>query len=105
MTARVKAIELALARQRLQLEITAQRAALAGHVTGLQPLFQIADQVQGGVRWLRGHPEVLAAGIAVLAATRADARRFLWRWGQRGFVVWKLWRDGNRWLDKTSARQ
>lgn len=89
----MNAIERALEKQRLQLDIAAQRATLARHATGLQPLFNAADQVRAGARWIRRHPEVVAGGVAVIAAARPGVRRFLWRWGQRAFLVWQFWRD------------
>ncbi len=92
------AIELALEKQRLQLSCAAQRNALAAHAAGLMPLFDAADQARTGVRWVRQNPEIVAGGVAVLAATRPGARRFFWRWGRRAFVAWRLWRDSERWL-------
>jgi hypothetical protein len=96
----MNAIQLALVRQRLQLQIAAQREMLAGHAAGLTPLFDAADQVASGTRWLGRHPEVLAGGVALLVATRRGARQFFWRWTRRGFVLWRLWRDGQRWLNQ-----
>jgi hypothetical protein len=95
----MNAIELALKKQRLQVAATAQREALTLHLAGLQPLFNVADQAQAGVRWISRHPEVVAGGVAVLAAARPGARRFIWRWGRRTLVAWQLWRDSERWLD------
>lgn len=91
-------IELALARQRLQIEAAAQREALTGHIQGLQPVFSAADQVQAGVHWLGRHPEILAGMVALLAATRSNTRRFIWRWGRRAFLGWRLWLKRDRWL-------
>lgn len=91
-------VEIALAKQRLQLDASAQRMAIAQDLDGLQPVFQTADQIHAGWRWLRRHPEAVAGAVALLAASRADARRFLWRWGRRTFVAWKLWRNSERWL-------
>lgn len=96
----MNAVELALAKQRLQLASAAQRTALAEHTAGLMPLCATLDQVHAGTRWLGRHPEVLAGAVAFLAVTRNDSRRFVWRWGRRAFVAWRLWRDGNRWLAK-----
>lgn len=89
----MNAIECALEKQRLQLAAASQRAALAEHAAGLQPLFDAADQVHAGARWLSRHPETVAVGVAVLAAIRPGVRRFLWRWGRRGFVAWRFWRE------------
>ena len=95
----MNAVEIALAKQRLQLESAAQRAAMGEHATGLEPAFQALDQAHAGLHWLGRHPEVLAGAVILLATTRADSRRFLWRWGHRAFVVWRVWRDGRRWLN------
>ncbi|MDX9995711.1 MAG: YqjK family protein [Rhodocyclaceae bacterium] len=94
----MNAIELALARQRLQHEAGIQRAALAAHAAGMQPLFEAADGLQAGARWVRRHPEVVAGSVAVLVATSRGTRHFLWRWAKRSLVAWKLWRESERWL-------
>lgn len=91
-------VECALAKQRLQLAAAAQRTEIAGHVAGLSPLFAAADQAQTGIRWLRRNPEIFAAATALLLAARPGARRFAWRWGRRGFIAWRMWRDSDRWL-------
>ena len=95
----MKAVELALEKQRLQFAASTQRETLAHHLAGLRPLFDVADQVQTGTRWVSRHPEVVAGGVAVLAAAQPRARRFFWRWGRRAFIAWRLWRDSERWLD------
>lgn len=94
----MSAIELALAKQRLQLQASAQRVALATHAAGMRPMFAAVDQLRAGVHWLGRHPEVLAAGVAVLAAARPGVRGFLWRWGKRVVLAWGLWRDHEEWL-------
>lgn len=85
-------LELALEKQRLQLEAASQRLALGGQLQGLAPLFDAADRLHEGARWVRRHPEIVAAGIALLAAARPRTRRFLWRWGKRAFLAWQFWR-------------
>jgi hypothetical protein len=95
----MNAVELALAKQRLLLASNAQRVALARHGSGLTPLFDAADQVRAGARWIRQHPEVVAGGVAVVLAARPGARRFAWRWGRRAFLAWRLWRDSERWIE------
>ncbi len=99
----VKAVELALEKQRLQFKAAAQRAALAGHVAGLKPLFDAADQITAGARWVKHHPEVVAASVLLVAAVRSGVRRFLWRWGRRSFIAWRLWRDSDRLLARSRA--
>lgn len=98
----MKAIELALRKQLLVLDAAAQREALAHHANGLLPLFDVADQINAGVHWVRRHPETVAAGVALLVAARPGVRNFCWRWGRRGFFAWRLWRDGGRWLQQQS---
>ncbi len=93
------AVTLALEKQRLQLAAAAQRTSLTQHAQGLTPLFATADQIRIGIDWIRRNPEIVAGGAAVLLATRPGARRFLWRWGRRAFVAWRLWRDSERWLE------
>lgn len=85
-------LELALEKQRLQLEAASQRMALGDHLQGLAPLFETADRLQEGARWVKRHPEVVAAGITFLLAMRPRSRRFLWRWGKRAFLLWQFWR-------------
>lgn len=81
-------LELALKKQRLQLQIANQREALAHHVAGLQPLFTAADQAQNVGRWLRRHPEAVAAtAVAVLVARP----KVVWRWLGRGVFAWRAW--------------
>jgi hypothetical protein len=94
----VSTVELALEKQRLQFRIAAQRVALAQHVEGLKPLFDAADQIAAGARWVKHHPEVVAGGVLLVAAVRSGVRRFLWRWGRRTFIAWRLWRDSDRLL-------
>lgn len=86
-------IELALEKQRLQLEVASQRIDLARHAAGLMPIFAAADRIRDGARWMGRHPEIVAGGVALLAAVRPGVRRFLWRWGKRVFFVWRFWRS------------
>lgn len=96
----MNAIEFALKKQLLVLDAAAQREALARHAEGLVPLFEVADQVNTGVRWMVRHPEVAAGLLALLVAARPGVRRFAWRWGRRGFIGWRLWRSGSHWLNQ-----
>lgn len=94
----MNAVELALEKQRLQLEAASQRLELSRHAAGLMPLFAAGDQVRTGVRWVVRHPEAVAATVAFLAAARPGLRRFLWRWSKRALIAWQLWRKGDAWL-------
>lgn len=97
-------VESALNKQRLQLEITAQRQALDQHLEGLAPALVAADRIHAALYWLRRHPEVIAGSVAVLVAARPSTLRLFWRWGRRGFIAWRLWRDSDRWLKKNPVR-
>ncbi len=88
----MKAVAFALEKQRLLIDSAARREALARHCAELAPLWQTADRVDAGLRWARRHPEAIVGGVAVAAALRPGVRRFLWRWGRRAFLVWRLWR-------------
>jgi hypothetical protein len=96
-------VELALEKQRLQLEAASQRMDLSRHMTGLLPVFDVADRVRDGLRWSGRHPEIVAGGVALLAAARPGVRHFIWRWGKRALIVWHIWRNGGErgfWLVK-----
>lgn len=97
-----RAVAYALEKQRLQFASAGQRDCLSRHAEGLIPLFEAADRVQDGARWVQRHPEAVVGVLALVAAARPRARRFLWRWSRRGFVVWKLWRQSARWLEQDS---
>lgn len=86
------ALELALEKQRLQLEAAGQRLALGEHIRHLGPVFDVADRFNEGVRWAKHHPAIVAAAVALIAALRPRARRFLWRWSKRAFLAWQFWR-------------
>jgi len=93
-------VELALRKQRLQLQSAAQRNALVAAAAGLAPVFAIADGVRDGARWLARHPEWLAGGIVTLLVARPRA---VLRWARRGFFAWQLWRKVGEWRAHASA--
>ena len=96
-------IELALEKQRLRLEAASQRLDLSRQMTGLMPVFEVAEGVRDSARWVGRHPEIVAGGVALLAAARPGVRRFLWRWAKRTFVAWRFWRETDAWLGKPAA--
>ena len=87
-------VELALEKQRLQLQSAAQREALVAAAAGLAPVFAVADGVRDGARWLVRHPEWLAGGIVALLVARP---RVVLRWVRRSFFAWQLWRKVGEW--------
>ncbi len=97
-----RALAHALEKQRLQFASAEQRDRLTQHGAGVAPLFEAADRVQDGVRWVQRHPEVAVGVLALIAVASPSARQSLWRWSKRGFVVWKLWRNSAHWLERDS---
>lgn len=87
-------IELALRRQRLQIQSATQRKALVAAAENLAPVFAVADGVRDGSRWLARHPEWLAGGIVALLVVRP---RVVLRWTRRSFFAWQAWRKLEAW--------
>jgi hypothetical protein len=84
-----KLLELALRKQRLQIESDRLRAQWQGHAQGLAPALGIVDRTRTGLHWLRRHPAVpVGIGVAVAVAKP----RFLWRWAKRALLAWQFWR-------------
>jgi hypothetical protein len=70
-------------------------------------------RAQAGWQWLRAHPEVPAAALALLLVLRPRRTAALaWRWGRRAWLGWQLWRrlgaappaPGPAWLAGLQAR-
>lgn len=83
------ALELALKKQRLQIESEVLRADFGRHAGGLRPVFAGGDLAVDAAYWLRRHPEV---GVAVLVALLVAKPSRIWRWGRRAFLGWQAWR-------------
>lgn len=93
------ALALALKKQRLQLKSATLREQWIGHAAGLRPLCGGVDRVGDGLRWLRGHPQVvMTTGVAASVALLVARPRAMLRWARRGVVVWRAWRTGRNWL-------
>lgn len=82
-------IDIMLERERLLARCAAQRDDLTVLAQQLEGPLHVADRVVGAVQYLRRHPLVLGAAVAVLAVFE---RRIAWRWLRRGFVVWRTYR-------------
>ena len=81
-----KIVELALKKQRLQLQAAAQRVMIMQALESAAPAFGAAEKVRSGLRWAKAHPEWLAGiGVALLVARP----RAFFRWAKRGFFVWR----------------
>lgn len=82
-------IDIMVRRERLLARCAAQRDDLAMLAQQLAGPLQVADRVVAGVHYLRRHPFVLGAAVALFAVVQ---RRNLWRWVGRGIVVWRTYR-------------
>lgn len=81
-----KVVELALKKQRLQLQAAAQRVRVLHVLEATSPAFGAAEKVRTAVRWAKAHPEWLAGiGVALLVARP----RAFFRWAKRGFFAWQ----------------
>ena len=81
-----KAVELALKKQRLQLQAAAQRVMILQVLESTSPAFGAAEKIRSGLRWAKAHPEWLVGiGVALLVARP----RGFFRWARRGFFVWQ----------------
>lgn len=83
-----KRLELAARRGALGARIATQRDALAHHAQGLESLLAKGDAALQGIEWLKQHPLVVGATVAVVAIAR-PARTL--RWARRGFFMWRGW--------------
>lgn len=72
----------------LRARIAEQRRTLAVHAAPLEHAFGNIDKARAGVDWLKAHPAAVAALAAVMVVINPK-RAF--RWGQRGFLVWRGW--------------
>lgn len=81
-----KFVELALKRQRLQLQAAAQRVMIMQALESAAPAFGAAEKVRAGWRWAKTHPEWLVGiGVALLVARP----RAFFRWAKRSFFIWR----------------
>ena len=81
-----RVVELALKKQRLQLQASAQRVRILYAIESASPAFGLADKTRDAVRWAKAHPEVLVGVGVTLLVVRPRA---LFRWAKRGFFLWE----------------
>lgn len=82
-------VELALKKQRLQLQAAAQRVMILRALQSASPAFGVADKARAAARWAKAHPEWLAGAAAVLLVARPRA---FFRWTKRGLFIWQALR-------------
>jgi YqjK-like protein len=76
-------------RARLLARCATQRDDLTVLIRQLDGPIKVADRGIAGVRYLRDHPLVLGAVVALFAVIRG---RGPWKWAQRGLIAWRAYR-------------
>lgn len=89
-----RAEELELKRELLRARSAMLRAQIAHDARALTAPLAVGDQARGALQWLKAHPLVPLAGVALLVAARP--RRML-RLALKGYGAWQLWRRARRW--------
>ena len=89
MTQRNSMIEIVRQRERLLARCDAQRAELTALARRWQGPLKAADRAVAGLNYLRHHPLILGAAVALLAVIQ---RRGWWSWARRGFLLWRAYR-------------
>lgn len=82
-----KELELALRKQRLQLQCAAERMQFAQHVAGLAPVWRTIGVVEQGLLWLRRRPYYALGAAALVGLGRP---RFLVRLAIRAWGIWRV---------------
>jgi hypothetical protein len=85
--------ELARRQQELLVRSATLRVILGQQARVLQTPLGLADQVRGGVQWLRKHPLWPLASVLLIALTRP---RSSMRWASRLWMVRDLYRQVRR---------
>ena len=92
--------ELALRRAALHSRSAALRGRVAEHAAALQRPLWLADAAWRAWRWLRAHPEAIAAGVVVVVVLRPGRVFTLARWAWKG---WRAWQALRRWTAPAQA--
>lgn len=82
-------LELATRRGELMGLIAVQRARLADDMRPLTATIAVADRALARVDWLKRHPLVIAVLFAALVIAKP---RWVLRWSERGFLLWRGWK-------------
>ncbi|MBI5107616.1 MAG: YqjK-like family protein [Rhodocyclales bacterium] len=90
-------LELALRKQRLQIQGETLRGDFARHADGLRPALAGADLAVDAGHWLRAHPQIVVAATVALLVAKPSR---VWRWGRRAFVGWQAWRKVRGFIDQ-----
>lgn len=79
-------LELALKKQRLQIQSAMLRARLTRQAQAFEPAFGALDTVRSAYAWLRARPYIWVGTAVAVGVARP---RFIWRWFKRGVVWWQ----------------
>jgi hypothetical protein len=79
-------VELALKKQRLQMQSAALRVRFMRQTQAFAPTFAAFDQVRAGYGWLRQRPYIWVGAAVALAVVKP---RVAWRWLKRGVLAWQ----------------
>ncbi|PTD97610.1 YqjK-like family protein [Pseudothauera lacus] len=91
MNARV--IELALRKQRLQIQAEGQRADMLRRLEGFESALDVADGVRENLRWASQHTPALSAGAVLFVLWKP---RLVLRLAKRAWLGWMLYRKVGR---------
>lgn len=83
-----RVLELAERQGALKARIAQQRASLSQEIQPLADALGLVDKGMAGVDWLKHHPAAVGGATLALAVLRPRA---VWRWGKRGFFLWRGW--------------
>ena len=83
-------LDLALKKQRLQMQSAQLRNEFALHSSALLPAFAVADLAHAGILWLKKHPALPIAMLVALLVARPRAAL------SQAARLWALWRGVQR---------
>lgn len=91
--------EIHLRRGRLLERIATQRTALSSEMQPVRVALHTTDHVLVRVRsfndCVKRHPVLVALAVSALIILKAKR---VWRWTQRGYLLWQTWRSVSGWL-------
>jgi len=85
----IRRLELAVRRGELTATIAMQRQHLAARLEPVEVVCGAFDRAASGANWIRRHPGVVGAALALLVITRP--KRAV-RWARRAFFLWRGWK-------------
>lgn len=82
-------VQIQVRRAHLLARAAAQRRDLSERLAAWKAPLAVADGSIAAARYLRRHPSIVAAAVALLVLLKP--RRAI-IWARRGFVLWRTWR-------------